>query len=293
MAEVKSLRPPDTLVELWGLLDEWMTWLAAREISDTTQEQYESYLLRFLRRTRSTPQAVTEELIDRFLAGVPARGSNRNAYVSALKSFYRFAHRRAHVGRDPTVELMLKDRKYPDPDYLTGRECRAVLGAARRRDRSDRRYWTLVLLFETGSRIGSLAAVEPRDVGTQAGEWIRFRVAKNDRPYAVKMTPAAARAVRGLGELHDPSWKTLIGVHKVTIGNWFRDAARDAGLPEGRVHAHLARHTAATNLYRRTKDPLVTAQFLNHADLSQIPRYARITDERWDDVLRDDLTDGA
>ena len=95
------------------------------------------------------------------------------------------------------------------------------------------------------------------------------------------LTPRARAAFAELLELHHGS-PTLIGRQEATIGEWFRDAARDAGMREGRVNAHLARHTAATRLYARTKDALLVAEYLNHADLSQVQRYARVVDERLD-----------
>jgi integrase len=148
----------------------------------------------------------------------------------------------------------------------------------------------LLLLFETGARIGSLASVRPRDVVGCPPRRVRFPVAKNDRPYGVPLTPAASEALAALLGMMAPDQATVLGVAKTTLGQWFHEAASTAGFPPGRVHAHLARHTAGTMLYRRTHDPMLVKVFLNHADLSQVQRYVKVADEAMDEATAKSLT---
>lgn len=285
---LRALATADGLQEFWALLDAWQDYMAARGLSEETREQYESYLMRALRRARLTPEMLTPGALDHFVASVPPRGSNRAAYVSAFKSFCRFLYREQLVERDAASDLTTRPPKYPPPDHFTPAEARQIIDHARLHEaRSPRRAAAITLLFETGARIGSLAAVERRDIRGDPPTHITFRKAKNDRPYEQRLTPAAAAAVVELLALMEPRQVTLVGCHKVTLGNWFHDAAVEAGFPPGRVHAHLARHTFATLLYRRTKDPVKVARALNHADLSQVMRYAR---EDEDDALGTSLT---
>ncbi len=272
--------PGDPLERLWPVLDDWRNHLAARDTADRTIEMYESYLLRLWRRTRTGPETLTEAIAEAFIASVDAKGSTRQAYINAGKSFYRWALKRERLVRidNPCSDLMTKPPKYPPPDHYTREEFEAILAAARRRRPAQRR-WALQLLLETGTRIDPLAHVEPADTGTEVGQEVRFRVAKNDRPYAVKLTPGAAEAVRQLLALMGPDQLTLLGCSKNTLGRWAKEAAIDAGLPPGRQYAHLLRHTAATELYRRTRDPILVKKFLNHADLSTVHRYADVVDE--------------
>lgn len=261
----------------WVVLDQWRDWLAT-EVADSTAEEYEAAVLRFFRRSRTTPDRLTEEQVAAYLRSLDPRGPSAQMCLRGLKSYYRWACRRGVHNADPVADLRFRPPKYPPPVTLTEREYTAIVEAARRR--SPRRAWTIVLLLETGARIGSLAAVTAADVGTEAGELIRFRVAKGDRPYAVSLSIPAAEAVRHL--LVDPtprSQPTLVGVCKTTIWSWFHEAAIEAGLPPGKRHPHLARSTAATNLYKRTKDPLLVKKFLNHANLSTIHRYAEAGQE--------------
>lgn len=275
--------PPAGAVDLaawWGALDEWQDWLGAQGMSAETREQYDSALVRFFRRTRTTPEVLTEGDVVRYLRRIDPRGSAAQLYVRALKSYYRWATRPQVQVHDhnPVVDLRVRARKYLPPDFYTEEEYARIVASAARR--SERRAWTILLLLETGARIGSLAEVRAGDVGTEPGQFIHFRVAKGDRPYRVPLSPSAAHAVRELLAYQGPKPRdALVGVHKVTIWRWFHEAAVDAGFPPGRRHPHLARHTAATNLYGRTRDPLLVKTFLNHADLSLIHRYAALVDD--------------
>lgn len=279
------LHAAGSLEAFWALLDAWGDHMRGRELTPETIEQHEAYLLRFLRRTRSTPESVTEQTLQGFLESVTPRSSKREAYVSASRSFFRFARRAGYLELDPAEDVHARSPKYPPPDFFSPTEIARIVDAASKRLPPMRR-WAVVLLFETGARIGSLAAVRPQDVNS---ERIVFRKAKNDRPYSVMLTPRASEACTELLMLHTGT-TTLIGRHEDTIGEWFREAARDAGLPEGRVNAHRARHTAATLLYARTHDPLLVKDFLNHASLAQVQRYARVMDSSMRDALGRSLT---
>lgn len=263
-----------SLEGLWALLDAWGDHLAARGLSSATREQYESYLLRALRHMRADPETVTVRELEAFIAQINAKGSNRAAYISAFRAFFPFLVREQIRPDNPAAELRTKPPKYPDPDYFEPHEALAIIRAAAAKE--PRRGHALTLLFETGARIGSLAAVEPQDV---RGGRIVLRVAKGDRPYSVPLTPAAQTAALELVAAMGPDQSTIVGVKKERLGQWFHAAALDAGFPPGRVHAHLARHTAATLFYRRTHDPMATQKLLNHADLSQVMRYVRVAED--------------
>jgi integrase len=270
-----------TVRELWQLMDRWQDALVAQGVADTTREQYDAYFLKLLRRTRTDPASLDIDRFNAHLAQTKAKGSTRNATIQAARSFFTFAIRRKLLEADPTADSKIRSPKHPKSDYYTQEEFRRIVMAATTH-RPPQRPWAIILLLETGSRIGAMAAVRPADI---KGGRIHFRHTKNDRPYSVKLTPAGQEAVTELRALMRPDQETLVGCAKTTLWAWFNQAAREAGLPPGRRHPHLARHTAATALYKRTKDPLLVQEFLNHADLSQIPRYVAVVEDESDQAL--------
>ena len=271
-----------SLDHLWALVDAWQENMIIRGLAEKTRTDREIYLMHFFRKTRSSPEALTESIVAQFFKDMKHRSSTRQAYTAALKSAYKFLIRKKYLDIDnPAEDVVAKAVIYPPPDYYEDDEARRILIAAATK-RNPRRAWAVVLLFETGGRIGSLAAVESRDI--RHGR-IHFRVVKYDHPYSVILTPFAQEAIDQLVALWEPEMGTLLGIAPSTLGTWFREAARAADMPEGRVNAHKARHTFATALLERTSDAIVTAESLGHQDLSTVMRYARGKENRMREIF--------
>ncbi|HEX3391550.1 MAG TPA: tyrosine-type recombinase/integrase [Solirubrobacteraceae bacterium] len=62
------------------------------------------------------------------------------------------------------------------------------------------------------------------------------------------------------------------------LSDVIRRASRGAGLAK-HVTAHTLRHTAATWLRQATGDTRLVAEYLGHADLSTVSRYAHVAAE--------------
>lgn len=271
-----------SLDHLWALVDAWQENMVVRGLAEKTRIDREIYLMHFFRKTRSSPETLTESIVAKFFKDMKPRSSTRQAYTAALKSAYKFWIRKKYIDIvNPTEDVVAKAVVYPPPDYYEDEEAKRILIAAATK-RNPRRAWAAVLLFETGARIGSLAAVEPRDI--RHGR-LFFRVVKYDHPYSVVLTPFAQEAIDQLLTIWEPEMVTLLGIAPSTLGTWFREAARDAGMPEGRVNAHKARHTFGTNVLERTNDAIVTAESLGHRDVSTVMAYARGKEKRMREVF--------
>jgi len=62
------------------------------------------------------------------------------------------------------------------------------------------------------------------------------------------------------------------------LANIIRRTAQRAGLTK-HVTAHTLRHTATTWLRQQTGDARLVAEYLGHADLSTVSRYAHVASE--------------
>jgi integrase/recombinase XerD len=263
-------------------IGEWLDFLSGNGLSDDTVEGYGSALVKMCVRLRLEPAEISESILMSYLASRNPKGSSAEQIKSAAKSYFRWATRRGHQEEDPALDLRYRKPKYPPAVALSRSEYgRAMHELSSHSD--PRRMLSISLLLETGARIGSMAAVTPDDAGTRAGELICFNVAKGDRPYAVPLTPAAAECVV---RLLPRSNGTLIGRSKNTLWSWWHRAARRAGLPRSKWRAHILRDTFATNLLASGVDVRVVQELLNHADLSQMHRYAAVTDTRRRAALR-------
>lgn len=266
---------------------EWLDFLSANGFSERTVEGYGSALVKMCVRLRLEPTEISESILMKYLSSRNPKGPSSEQLKSAAKSYFAWAIRRGHQEEDPAEDLRYKRPKYPPAIALS----RSEYGRAMEELRSHhdpRRAIAIALLLETGARIGSMAAVTPEDAGTQPGELICFNVAKGDRPYAVPLTPAGASCV---AHLLPGANGTLIGRSKNTLWSWWHRAAKKAGLPPRKWRAHILRDTFATNLLASGVDVRVVQDLLNHADLSQMHRYAAVTDTRLRSALSTSVAD--
>lgn len=133
-------------------------------------------------------------------------------------------------------------------------------------------------MYATGARESSLAAVSVDDVDFRHGV-IHFRQAKGDRPYSVPLGRRGRRAASWLTADAERNGRSLlVGIQARTFWEWASEAGTDAGV---KCYPHLLRHTFGTRLVEKTgMDELTWIQLMNHADGSQLKRYAGAQPER-------------
>jgi integrase len=270
---VPAMSAPD----IFEVLGRWADWLEVTGTSLPTIAEYGNYILRAGRMIRKDPRWFSPDDVVTVLKGYGKHGPAKGQMVLALRSFYRFAEGRELCG-NPMADMKIRPAPEKEAAALTVEQLRALFRAAFRRD--PRRGWTLILLYATGARIGSLVAVTAEDVTPYS---ITFRTMKGHRPpHEVPLGHLGRIAVLQLLALPPGPRPTLVGIGKGTIWAWVRQAATDADVSvDGRLAwPHLLRHSAGTIGYEATKDPLGVAEFLGHKDLRQIRRYVGRTDER-------------
>jgi integrase/recombinase XerD len=245
----------------------WSAYLDACGLSAKTVRTYRRTVGNFLMDTLLDLHSVTEDDVVSYVAALPRNGAMRGVVLRALRSYYAWAEDKG-LCMNPTRRLKPKNPKYgPAPD-LSNEQLAKLLRALE--DREPRRAWVILLAYETGARISSLCALEPRDVGRGT---ILFRVTKGNRPYSVPLNPAAQEAADNLVAL---GRETLVGCGPTRVRQWLEEAGRESGV---RCWPHLLRHAFGTRIGRVT-DPGTWADLMNHSDLSQYRRYVSVDDKR-------------
>jgi len=173
--------PHSHAVSAFQAIAEWLDFLAANGLSDTTVEGYGSALVKMCVRLRLEPAEISETILMTYLRSRNPKGPSAEQIKSAAKSYFRWATRRGHQEEDPALELRYRKPKYPPAVALSRSEYGRAMEELRLHQ-DPRRAWTVSLLLETGARIGSMAAVTPDDVGRNAGELICFNVPRAAAP---------------------------------------------------------------------------------------------------------------
>ena len=144
----------------------------------------------------------------------------------------------------------------------------------------------------TGLRRSELCALEWRDLELDGRKRsLLVRCGKGGKPRRQPVPTGLARELRKLRDTRqpestDPVFCGLAGgrLQQTTLADIIRRAATRAGISK-HVTAHTLRHTAATWLRQELGDTRLVAEYLGHADLSTVARYAHVD--------RDELFDAA
>ena len=204
-----------------------------------------------------------------------------------LRRFMGWVSRRNGLP-DPFLDLQAPRKPHQESVWLTREEFARLLDAAAHpaRNRSglaERDQLVLLTLVMTGLRRSELIALDWGDVTLdEARPSLLVRRSKGGRP---RRQPLPAPLRDRLRREHivrrpaasDPVFCGLEGsrLQPTILAGIIRRTAERASLQK-HVTAHTLRHTAATWLRQATGDSRLVAEYLGHADLSTVSRYAHV-----------------
>jgi len=156
--------------------------------------------------------------------------------------------------------------------YTTGEVCRLVAACRSARDRL-----ILRVMWEMGMRVSELLSLTPAAVDWNAGV-VRVRTLKRrDHVRAVPVRPALlGELARHIASEGIAAERRLFGVSRQRVHQIVRGAAKRAGLPMDRAHAHTLRHSFAIACVLARVPALVLAEWLGHASLEATLVYTKI-----------------
>jgi integrase/recombinase XerC len=281
--------------------DDWLRRLEASQKSASAQVGYRVAIDDLLDWADATGRSPLEEVaIVGYLAAYreraqPAAATYYRRFV-LLRRFMRWVSRRDGLP-DPFLDLEAPPKPRQERDWLTREEFRRLLDAAGRPERNlpglaERDRLALLALVTTGLRRSELCALDWRDLELEGRKRsLLVRSGKGGKPRRQPLPAGLARELRELRDARqpeptDPVFCGLAGgrLQQTILADIIRRAAKRARL-EKHVTAHTLRHTAATWLRQELGDTRLVAEYLGHADLSTVSRYAHVD--------RDELFDAA
>jgi len=277
LRRLRSSRRTESTVTAYRIaLDDLMAWLARRaeRSAFVGEEDLVAYLEAYRRRRSPAPATYYRRFV-------------------LLRRFFRWVSAES-AAPDPFLELDAPPKPQHAADWLTPDEFARMLKAAGEPSRSypglaERDQLVLLALVITGLRRAELIALDWGDLtldGTRPSALIRS--GKGGRPRRQPLPPALAAELVRVHRVEGPSasepvFRGLRGgrLQPTILAGIIRRTATGAGL-EKRVTAHTLRHTAATWLRHATGDTRLVAEYLGHADLSTVHRYAHVAGKELD-----------
>lgn len=217
---------------------------------------------------------ITEKLARKYILYLEIEKRNQPASIArvgyAIRKYCKWAHITPMDLELPTITYGGK------PNYFTEDEIKRLLEAAK----TPFEKALLMLLYETGMRIGELLQIKMSDVNWENGVITIIR--KGNRPGEVAVRSATLLAVQRQVEWLEIKQGLIFPYTYFEVRRWFQLMERKAGLKRGGLH--ILRHSRAVHL-RLAGQPLEDiSDTLGHSNLTVTEKvYAQIQPE----ILRD------
>jgi integrase/recombinase XerC len=288
-------RAPADRVSLRQARDEWLRRLDAQQKSRSTLVGYRVAIDDLLDWSDAHGREVLDEsgIVDYLRSyrqrSRPAPSTYYRRFV-LLRRFLRWVSSSRGLP-DPFRDLEAPPKPRQESDWLTPAEFRRLLDAAGRPQRNlpglaERDQLVLLALVLTGLRRSELCALDWRDLeldGRKPSALVRS--GKGGKSRGQPIPTSLARQLQRLADAQNAEPTDLVfcglqggRLRQTILADIIGRAAKRAELQK-HVTAHTLRHTAATWLRQELGDTRLVAEYLGHADLSTVARYAHVDRE--------------
>jgi site-specific recombinase XerD len=294
--------------EIERLLRDYLNYLEIeKNRSPRTSENYQHYLREFLKFAKiSSPAEITDAVVREFRVALARRDMKRitqGYYAIALRNFLKYLARRdiKTLSADKIELPKVPGRQIDTLEYGDLERLLAAPKGDTLRDLRDKAV--LEMFFSTGLRLAELCAL-PRGIDLKRGE-LSVR-GKGDKLRVVFISDTARAAtqrylvarnsgsgsVAGAGDAESTLFVSLDRAGKVigpitprAVQRLVAARAIQAGIPK-HIHAHLLRHSFATDLLVNGADLRSVQELLGHANISTTQIYTHLTNKQLREVHR-------
>jgi site-specific recombinase XerD len=284
----------ETEIEKW--LRNYLNYLTIeKNRSRKTRENYEHSLEKFIAFAKiKSPAEITLDLVSDFRNALDERGLKKvtqGYYVIAIRNFLKFLQKRDI----PT--LAAEKIELPKPgsrqiDTIRPEDLIRLLAAPKGdslRDLRDKAV--LETFFSTGLRLAELCSL------SRYADWKRGEISvrgKGDKIRVVFISDSARGAIKAyLAKRTDAEEKLFVSIDKSgkvigpithrSVQRIVTRRATEAGIPE-KIHAHLLRHSFATDLLINGADIRSVQELLGHANIATTQIYTHLTNKHLREV---------
>ncbi|MDL2342970.1 tyrosine-type recombinase/integrase [Deinococcus sp. MIMF12] len=209
-----------------------------------------------------------------------------HAFMRGLRALFRWAVDEDLITRDPTLKLKLPSIGGDVPPAIQPDEVSRCLKAVQGMPFPARNTAILMLMYDTGLRLGEVIGLNSDDVDMTAGVMrVRAETSKVDAQRTVPLGIKSAKALAKYERLerrpllpHVPTLFIARGGAPLTksgLSQLLNRVAEEAGLPRDHVAPHAWRRGFAVQYLRNGGDMFSLQQILGHTDLSMTRRYVK------------------
>lgn len=222
--------------------------------------------------------------------GTPLSGSAIDNYWKALRSFFRWANENGLIKSNPADDLPRPKFAQPEIQPFTEDEIKRLLKAAEythaerngkkvavKRTTAKRNLALLLLMLDTGLRLGEIARLKIADVHLEAREvYIApYGTGKKTKSRSVPIGKRTSLALwHYLSQIELDTTRSLFQLTAKSIRSLILRLGKAAAVPH--THPHRFRHTFAIEYLRNGGDIFTLQRILGHSSLDMVRRYLNI-----------------
>ena len=277
-------------------------YIAEKQGLSLTSEEFEELSIHEI--SEADLREITEyTIIKYFMYATSERKNNastRMRKLSALKSFFKFAHTKRHyIDSNPAIDVDRPKKNKTLPKYLTAEEAVRLLETIRNDQSSKtviRDFAITTLFLNTGIRLSELVGL---NLQSFTSDLSTMRViGKGNKERIVYLNDAAKSAIKDYLRVRlDPRYIVtgdnafFLSRRQVRISNktvqWMVGKYLElAGLGNRGLSVHKLRHTAATLMYQSGKvDIRVLKDILGHEQLNTTQIYTHLVDRNLEQAM--------
>jgi site-specific recombinase XerD len=283
--------------EIECLLQDYLNYLEIeKNRSPRTSENYQHYLREFLKFAKiSSPAEITDDVVREFRVALARREGLKRVtqgyYAIALRNFLKYLAKR-DIKSLSADKIELPKAPGRQIDTLEYGDLERLLAAPKGNSLRDLRdKAVLEMFFSTGLRLAELCVL-PRGIDLKRGE-LSVR-GKGDKLRVVFISDSAREAIKAyMAKRSDAEDKLFISLDRTgkvigpitprAVQRLVEARAKQAGIPN-HIHAHLLRHSFATDLLVNGADLRSVQELLGHANISTTQVYTHLTNKQLREV---------
>lgn len=292
LSPIQMIDPQNQQITFDQALKSFVLHNRARNLSPNSIAFYE-YNLRYLQKVFQEQnislafQTITGKQIKYHFTGYmldKGLASNTvNGRLKSCKAFFSYLYEEKLMAHNiaEQFDLVIGEKKMIQT--LTKEQVLHLLNQPDRNTFSGLRDYTLMmLLLETGMRIGECIALEVDDVNLKEGE-VRIKLGKGRKGRRVPIQKTCIQILKNYlaerGELETKALFVNIGdnpVHRRTIQENIQEYGKTAKITSARVSPHTFRHTMAKFYVINGGDIFTLQQILGHSSLEMVRYYVEL-----------------
>lgn len=222
--------------------------------------------------------------------GTPLSGSAVDNYWKALRSFFRWAHQNQLINSNPARDLPRPGFSLPEIQPFAADEIKRLLKSAEyttaqrngrnisiKRPNAKRNLALLLLMLDTGLRLGEIARLKIADVHLDSREVYvaPYGTGKKTKSRVIPIGKATSTALwHYLSGLELDPARSLFHLSPHSIRSLVLRLGKTAGVPH--THPHRFRHTFAIEYLRNGGDIFTLQRILGHSSLDMVRRYLNL-----------------